>query len=597
MHIFTDVRTHFHIFLLNNVMQTKTERRTREFYLGNPSLPMEDTEYDWTPQMVSDIKKSKKNILHFAENFFHIVNLDSEDGIEKIKLRSYQRRILRALRDNRFNIVLASRQIGKTTLFTIYALWVACFNNYQRILIAANKEETAKEVYERIQIAFEQLPNYLKPGVKGWGKTGLELANGSKISITTTASTAGRGKSCNCLILDELAHIDDSLVRKFWASAFPVISSSKKSKVLIASTPDGTGNLFHELWSGAIDSRSWNGWHAERVDWWDVPGRDDEWKRLTLAQCGSQEVFDQEFGCEFLDVGDNMLSEASIQRIEATLQEPKWEMEDGAYLLWEDPNPERIYVAGVDVSEGIGQAASCIQIFDVTDLTEITQVATYHSRTIGPYEFKTKLVEIMKHWGNPLVAVERNKDGAGIIDDMIRDDGYENIVTYRDKSSTKYDKQGVHAHTNTKHKGVVNMRYWLIDRMVVNIRDRNFLKELKTFVRFPNGTWGHVKDGNSWDDRIMSAIWALILLDNGVCERYFDIKQFDDNNKPLIIELMDYKVKYFMNPSGLEIGDQESAPLPFVYGTNNTHDSRSDDIQELESQGWELVGSPHWLQQ
>ena len=123
-------------------------QNNKDLYLGNVSLPTEKAEFEWTPKMVNDLKKSRKNILHFAENFFYIVNLDR--GRDKISLYKYQKRILRALRDNRFNIVLSSRQSGKTTLMTIYALWMCCFYEDQRILIVANKEQTAINIFKRV---------------------------------------------------------------------------------------------------------------------------------------------------------------------------------------------------------------------------------------------------------------------------------------------------------------------------------------------------------------------------------------------------------------------------------------------------------------
>lgn len=101
-----------------------------------------------------------------------------------------------------------------------------------------------------------------------------------------------------CVLLDELAFIDNHLVEEFWASVYPIISSSKKSKIFVASTPNGTGNLFHELYEGAMetDPEKHNGWKAERVDWWEVPGRDEKWKARTIREMGSREKFDQEFG-------------------------------------------------------------------------------------------------------------------------------------------------------------------------------------------------------------------------------------------------------------------------------------------------------------
>ena len=56
----------------------------KHYYLGNKNLPRGTAEFEWTPEMMHHLKKCKRNILFFAENFFYIVNLDR--GKEKIAL-------------------------------------------------------------------------------------------------------------------------------------------------------------------------------------------------------------------------------------------------------------------------------------------------------------------------------------------------------------------------------------------------------------------------------------------------------------------------------------------------------------------------------
>ena len=96
------------------------KKQEDKYYLGNSNLPSANMEFEWTPKMVRELKKAKQNILYFAENFFYIVNLDK--GKMRIPLYASQKRVLRSLRDNRFVACLASRQTGKTTMMTIYAL-------------------------------------------------------------------------------------------------------------------------------------------------------------------------------------------------------------------------------------------------------------------------------------------------------------------------------------------------------------------------------------------------------------------------------------------------------------------------------------------
>lgn len=565
-------------------MPRKTKQRG--YYMGNERLPTKEAEFEWTKEMIKDLKKCGQNLLYFAENHFTIVNLDR--GRDKISLHKCQKRVLRSLRDNRFNIVLASRQIGKTTMMCIYALWTSCFNNDQRILIVANKEQTAINIFKRVRLAYEELPNWLKPGVVEYGKTSMLLANGSSIGISTTSSDAGRGDSCNVLILDELAFIDDHLVQDFWKSVYPIISSSKKSKIFIASTPNGTTNLFYSLYSKALDGA--NNWKASRVDWWEIPGRDEKWKEDTIKSLGSKEAFDQEFGNQFIEPGETAIADAAIEKFKITVQEPKYVFEDGRYLIWNDPKPDRIYVAGVDVAEGVGEAASVVQILDMTDLTNIEQVATYHNNQINPHLFTSKLLEILGNWGNPLAAIERNNCGAQVVDNLRNIHGYENLIHFSpNNNKDTYNRPGVIAHTNTKYKGVTNMRYWINELSVLAIRDIKTVQELKTFVRYPNGTWAAQKGEDVHDDRVMSLIWSLIVLDNTLTEKYFEVEARDDNDKPLRIKSFNYGLNEFTNPLSIfnNENDEMGSPVPMMI--SGGADSIPGDMDDLLASGYEFL--------
>lgn len=86
-------------------------KRKEKYYLNNPNLPATGAEFEYDSEMISEIEKCRENLLHFAENYFYILNLD--EGKQKIKLYPAQKRVLEKLRDNRFFTLLASRQIGK----------------------------------------------------------------------------------------------------------------------------------------------------------------------------------------------------------------------------------------------------------------------------------------------------------------------------------------------------------------------------------------------------------------------------------------------------------------------------------------------------
>jgi hypothetical protein len=499
--------------------------------------------------------------------------------------------VLRALRDNRFVSCLASRQTGKTTMMTIYALWIACFQDDQRILIVANKEQTAISIFSRVRLAYENLPNFLKPGVLEYGKTSMKLANGSSIGISTTSSDAGRGESVNVLILDELAFIPNNLVDSFWKSVYPIISSSKKSKIFVASTPNGSNNLFFNLYTDAVNGKS--NWHAEKILWHEIPGRDEAWKQETIRSIGSLEAFAQEFECKFLDTGDSFIDEEFYLKLASETKDPQHLFEDGCYSVWEEPNKDHLYTIGVDVAEGVQQNYSAIQVLDITDLQNITQVAEYASNEINPFEFTTKVRDICYHWGTPPVCIERNNCGSQVVDNLYHQYNYRNIVNYSPKiGQIKYDRLGIYAHTNTKYKGITNMRYWVNELKCVKLKSKLAVEELKNFVRYPNGSWA-AQPGYDYDDRVMSLTWALLILENSIVQRYYNVTEIDDNQRPAKLELGDYidqKFSNFLQDYKMQNIDDTWKPNPVYFEDINIFgDAELSDMDKLEAEGYVRV--------
>ena len=569
------------------------------FYLGNKNLPVPETQFNWTPEMVEDLERARKSILHFSR-FFYIVSLD--EGKQPIKLYPYQKRILKALVENRFNVVLASRQIGKTTILTIFALWMVCFHDDYRVLLIANKEQTAINIFKRIRLAYEMLPNFMKPGVIKYATTGLELANGSSIGISTTTSDAARGESINCLLIDEAAFIPVEFMDDFWESVFPVISSSKKSKVFMLSTPNGVGNLFYNTYTDAMADK--NGWHPERVDWWEVPGRDEAWKETTARALGSVEAFDQEYGNQFRAAGENIFDKDQLDELTNTAPEPVYIDDDGTFKVYKDHIDGHFYSIGVDVGEGIGRANSVIQVIDITDLANIEQVAVYANNKLDPFNFAGKLVEIAGQWGNPPLLVERNNCGASVVDALVNTHQYPNIVKYTPSMGTFTEKVesdnrlGVYSHTNSKFNSMSNFRYWMNVLRVVKLYDKPTIEEFKTYIRQPNGVWKKQSD-KYLDDRVEALIWAMFILEPKVVEQFYEVTQQDANGKPykMVPNNWDPFVVSMPKPSEMynkfnkdkEPDITSRNPVIISQGPNNNNP----DMDELFEQGWRLPhGSP-----
>jgi hypothetical protein len=309
------------------------------YYKGNENLLKNDAQIKWTPELIEEFEKCTKNILHFSENYFYINTID--EGKQKIKPYKYQKRLLRAFRDNRFNIILSSRQSGKTTTITIYALWIVCFQADKRITIVANKEYTAKEIFSRIRMAFEELPVWMKPSVKSWRKDGFQLGNDSEIKVSTSSTSGPRGSTSNLLIIDEMAHCPNEVMNELWKSAIPIISSSKKSQIVVISTPNGTDNKFYELYKESQKQNS--SWHLETVNWDDVPGRDEEWKRETLSLLNNNlDDFEQEYCNVFHEPGKTTIDPELLKVLKSQCKDPVYVLDDGNYKIYTEPDPKGI---------------------------------------------------------------------------------------------------------------------------------------------------------------------------------------------------------------------------------------------------------------
>jgi hypothetical protein len=180
-----------------------------------------------------------------------------------------------------------------TTTAVAVILHYILFNTYKTVAILANKGDAAREVLSRVQLAYEALPKWIQQGILEWNKGSIELENGCKIYAGTTSSSAIRGKSVSFLYIDEAAFVEG--YNEFFASVYPTISSGESTKLLLTSTPNGL-NHYHKTCEGA--KAGTNGYRYVEVMWYDVPGRNEEWKKETLeALDHDEEKFRQEYEC------------------------------------------------------------------------------------------------------------------------------------------------------------------------------------------------------------------------------------------------------------------------------------------------------------
>ena len=235
---------------------------------------------------------------YFIQNYVKIIHVDR--GLIPFVMWPYQQKMVRYFRDERFVICKMPRQSGKSTTVVSFMLWKILFLDRQSIAILANKGQLARDMLEKIKLAYEHLPLWMQQGVKEWNKGSITLENDSRIIASATSSSAVRGGTYNLIFLDEFAFVQRNIADYFFTSVYPTISSGESTQMIIVSTPFGM-NHFYKMWMDSIEGRSLY-MHID-VHWSETPGRDAAWREQVIRNT-SETQFRQEFECVF---GDTMI--------------------------------------------------------------------------------------------------------------------------------------------------------------------------------------------------------------------------------------------------------------------------------------------------
>ena len=435
-------------------------------YLGNPSVKRDGVESEFTKKEILEYKKCMESPVYFARTYVKVISLD--DGLVPFDLYPYQEKMFNHFLNNRFSIVLACRQSGKSISSVVYLLWFAIFHPEKTIAILANKGAVAREMLARITLALENLPFFLQPGCKALNKGSIEFSNNSKIIASATSGNSIRGLSINLLFLDEFAFIEND--GQFYTSTYPVVSSGKDTQIIITSTANGVGNVFHKLWEGAVTET--NEYKSFRVDWWDVPGRDDKWKETTVANT-SELQFEQEFGNTFHGRGNTLID---ANHLLSQISEEPINIKENA-CIYEQAIEGHEYIMTVDVAKGRGQDYSTFTIIDVTT-NPFKQVATFRDNNLSPMLMPDIIYKYAKSYNDAYVIVESNDQGAVVCNGLYYDLEYENMFV---ESSVKANAIGATMTRRVKRIGCSTIKD-LIEQKKLHIVDPNTIIEMSTFV-------------------------------------------------------------------------------------------------------------------
>tara|TARA_B100001057_G_scaffold441507_1_gene476165 strand:- start:179 stop:1822 length:1644 start_codon:yes stop_codon:yes gene_type:complete len=511
-------------------------------YLGNPNLKKANVTQEWTKKELFEYKRCMDDPLYFIQTYVKIVSLD--EGLIPFKMYNFQKEMVGTFHNNRFTICKLPRQSGKSTTMISYLLHYALFNPSVNIAILANKAATARDLLGRLQLAYEHLPKWLQQGVMSWNKGSLELENGSKILASSTSASAVRGGSYNIIFLDEFAYVPSNVAEQFFSSVYPTISSGKSTKVIIVSTPHGM-NMFYKLWTDAEEER--NGYIPIEVHWSEVPGRDEKWKKETIANTSEQQ-FNTEFECEFLGSIDTLISPHKLRSM--TYKTP---IQSNAGLdVYEKPKEKSTYVLTADVSRGTKNDYSAFIVFDVTQVP-YRIVAKFRDNEIKPLIFPSKIYDVARAYNQAFVLIEVNDIGEQVANTLQYDMEYDNLImaSMRGRAgqvlgggfSGGRAQLGVRTTKAVKKIGCSNIKQLIEDNKII-IEDFDTINELSTFI--VKGSSFEADDGCN-DDMVA----CLFIFGWTTDQTYFK-------------ELTDNDIRHQMYKEQQDQLEQDMAPFGFV---------------------------------
>jgi hypothetical protein len=474
------------------------------------------------------------------------------------------------------NITRKYRQAGVTTVTAAWLskkLQLAKPDNPERVLLIANKRDTAVEMANKVRHFLEQWPEWLNVGFSPDknSESRFRLNNGCEVKAVATSADALRGYTPTILVFDEAAYIEAG--DDFWAASMASLSTG--GKIILISTPNGYDPIYYGVYDQAL--RGINDFHITDLRWFKDPRytKDLRWVKcqdichymLNREQYNDEEViiydFDlkeykklledgykpfsswfesmskkfkydrrkiaQELECDFLGSGDGVIPGDIQENIAKNMiREPIEKYMQATFWQWKEPIIGHRYIMGVDVSRGDSEDFSAISIIDFDDRE---QVAEYIGK-IPPDDLAAVAYKWAILYGNAFivtditggmgVATSRKLTELNYKNVYVEGVNTQNIWDYNAKAMEKIPGLNF----NNKRTQIVAAFEEQLRKGFI-VRSARLLNELNTFV-YMNGRPDHMK--GTHDDAIMGMSMALYAADVS-----FNLLQKNENaNKAML---------------------------------------------------------------
>lgn len=505
------------------------KRKKSEWFQGIRELRNEGIKVDLTDEQLNEIVKCSKDPHYFINEYCYIITLD--EGKQLFKTRFYQSEMLDIMWENTRSIFKLPRQSGKSAIVAAYLVWEVIFQDYHACSILANKEKAAKNILKKVKTIYKTLPYWLQQGVTGWSKLSIELENGSYIEASATSASGIRSDSINTLVIDECAWIPKNIWDEFYSSIYPTVSSSRKSKIIMISTPRGMNHYF-KFWRDAENGK--NVFQHYGISYMDVPTyAEPGFKEQTISEIGQQKWM-QEYECEFLGSSGTLISSYHLQNT-LVIQDPAEIRFDDKFRIYdmpardeEEPKNNHSYILICDFGEGVGLDYNSIQVMDITAGPPWVEVAVYEDNETAPSEMPYIIERIGKFYNNALVIGETNNLGIGILDDLNYDLEYENIF-YGDNASF-----GIKMTKSSKRSGNARLKQNIEDGNMT-VLDAGTISQFSTYVKKRDSY--SAEEDTDHDDLVTPLVLFSYFMANRIwTENWLNQDRLMDTNKISKIE-------------------------------------------------------------
>lgn len=466
-----------------------------------------------------------------------------------------QIQLIRDYEDYNENITKKYRQAGVTTVTAAWLskkLQLAKPENPERVLIIANKRDTAIEMANKIRNFLDQWPEWINVGFSPDknSESRFRLNNGSEVKAVATSPDALRGFTPTVLVFDEAAYIEAG--EDFWAASMASLSTG--GKIILISTPNGYDPIYYGVYDQAL--RGINDFHITDLRWFKDPRytKDLRWVKcsdvvhymLNREQYNDDDVvisdFDiekyseylddgykplsswfesmskkfkydrrmisQELECDFLGSGDSVIPGETQENIAKNMiRVPIEKYMQGTLWQWKEPIAGHRYIMGVDVSRGDSEDFSSINIIDFDDREQVVE----YIGKIPPDDLASIAYKWGILYGNAFIVIDIT-GGMGVATSRkLQELNYKNI--YIDGINTQniweWNKKALDKipglNFNNKRTQIVAAFEESLRKGFI-VRSNRLLGELNTFV-YINGRPDHMKGAH--DDAIMSMSMAL----------------------------------------------------------------------------------------